>query len=226
MKKIILYFVLLFPVLGLSANPPTYVPDFEDSPDIGKEISVYLGDRMLGQRFGYYEDCLSPNINFSAKKVGAYYHIVKGGLLCDPIGEKNFYLPDHVNVIAAKSSNPYKMKVDIKEKRGKVSYKINGYTIKTFSKEEFDQSFSETVRYVIEARSLQKTIEYSGKSGSTLKFIYSEFEDNMARDAFTREFQVDLNEGNIGAYKGSVFEIIEATNSSIKYKVIRHFPWN
>ena len=97
MKRFILYFVLLFPVLGLSANPTTYVPDFEDSPDIGKEISVYLGDRMLSQRFGYYEDCLSPNINFSAKKAGWYYHIVKRGLLCDPIGEKNFYFEKKKN---------------------------------------------------------------------------------------------------------------------------------
>ena len=71
--------------------------------------------------------------------------------------------------------------------------------------------------------SFQQTIEYAGKSGSTLKFIYSEFIYGFARDAFTREFTIDTDEGNIGAYKGAVFEVIEATNSSIKFKVIRHF---
>ena len=45
----------------------------------------------------------------------------------------------------------------------------------------------------------------------------------MARDSFMREFEVDLNDGNIVAYKGTVFEIIEANNATITYKVVRHF---
>jgi len=45
----------------------------------------------------------------------------------------------------------------------------------------------------------------------------------MARDAFMREFEIDLNDGNIVAYKGTVFEIIEANNATITYKVVRHF---
>jgi len=70
---------------------------------------------------------------------------------------------------------------------------------------------------------MQRVIEYAGKKGSIIKFIYSEFIDNMARDAFTREFEVDLNDGNIVAYKGAVFEIIEANNATITYKVVKHF---
>ena len=46
----------------------------------------------------------------------------------------------------------------------------------------------------------------------------------MARGAFTREFRIDISEGNIGAFKGAVFEVIEATNATITYKVLRHFP--
>ena len=45
----------------------------------------------------------------------------------------------------------------------------------------------------------------------------------MVRDAFMREFEIDLNEGNTIAYKGLIFEIIEADNATISYKVIRHF---
>ena len=59
--------------------------------------------------------------------------------------------------------------------------------------------------------------------GSIIKFIYSEFKDEMARDAFTREFEIDLNDGNTVAYKGCVFEIIKVDNATITYKVIRHF---
>ena len=67
-------------------------------------------------------------------------------------------------------------------------------------------------------------IEYSGRKGSALTFIYSEFDENMAKDAFTREVTVDLNEGNMGGFKGAVFEVLEATNFEIAYKIKRHFP--
>ena len=54
-------------------------------------------------------------------------------------------------------------------------------------------------------------------------FVNSEFKDGRIRDAFTREFDADLNDGNVVAYKGAVFEVLDATNASIRYKVIRHF---
>ena len=43
------------------------------------------------------------------------------------------------------------------------------------------------------------------------------------RESFSREFQVDLTEGNVAAYKGAIIEVIDATNVQIKYKVIRNF---
>ena len=82
-------------------------------------------------------------------------------------------------------------------------------------KRELGKSFSEKH---------QLGLEYSGKNGNILNFTYSEFRGSMARDAFTREFQVDLSDGNLGTYKGPVFEVLEATNAQIKYKIIRPFP--
>jgi len=45
----------------------------------------------------------------------------------------------------------------------------------------------------------------------------------IARQAFTRDFEIDLDEGNVAAYKGAILEIQEATNVGITYKVIRGF---
>ena len=45
----------------------------------------------------------------------------------------------------------------------------------------------------------------------------------MLRGAFTREFEVDLNDGNTVAYKGCIFEVIKVNNATIRYKVKRHF---
>ena len=45
----------------------------------------------------------------------------------------------------------------------------------------------------------------------------------MARDSFTREFEIDLEDGNTVAYKGCIFEIVKVDNATIKYKVLKHF---
>jgi len=90
----------------------------------------------------------------------------------------------------------------------------------TVSKDRFNSD----KEYTISSDTLQQSIEYAGKSGNILKFIYSEFYASRARDAFTREFQVDLSDGNVGAFKGAIFEILNADNTTITYKVVRNFP--
>ena len=90
----------------------------------------------------------------------------------------------------------------------------------TVSKDRFNSD----KEYVISSDTLQQSIEYAGKSGDILKFIYSEFYASRARDAYTREFQVDLSDGNVGAFKGAIFEILDADNTTITYKVMRNFP--
>ena len=92
------------------------------------------------------------------------------------------------------------------------------------SEEEFNNSFEETSKVIEVEAGMQRTIEYAGINGNLVKFIYSEFKDGMARDAFTREFTIDLSGDSVAAYKGAVFEVIKATNSTIEYKVIRNFP--
>ena len=65
---------------------------------------------------------------------------------------------------------------------------------------------------------------YNGKSGSTLKFIYREISNNTLRAPFTQEVQYDLNESSTIGFKGVRIDVIEATNTKIKYIVISSFP--
>ena len=99
-----------------------------------------------------------------------------------------------------------------------------GSSTLNLSEEEFNNSFEETSKVILVESSMQRTIEYAGINGNSVKFIYSEFKDGMARDAFTREFTIDLSGDSVAAYKGAVFEVLKATNSTIEYKVIRNFP--
>ena len=64
---------------------------------------------------------------------------------------------------------------------------------------------------------------YNGKSGSTIKFTYREFNGDMARPAFTQDLQYDLTESSTIGFKEVRMEILEATNVGIEYKVLQSF---
>ena len=45
-----------------------------------------------------------------------------------------------------------------------------------------------------------------------------------ARPAFNQDVQYDLSEGKTIGFKGARVEIVEATNTNIRYRVLAHFP--
>ena len=70
----------------------------------------------------------------------------------------------------------------------------------------------------------EQELVYNGRVSDSLRFIYREYSNRMARDAFTQEIQYDLNESPIIGFKGARLEVIEATNRSITYKLLANFP--
>lgn len=85
------------------------------------------------------------------------------------------------------------------------------------------QSFDEVKKPIITQDAIQRTLIYSGKSGSKINVGYREFSGNMARPAFSNDVEYDLSESNQIGYKGALLEIIEATNRLITYKVLSNF---
>jgi len=69
--------------------------------------------------------------------------------------------------------------------------------------------------------SMRKEILYNGKSKDTIKITYREYINDMARPAFYQDLNYDLNESNVIGFRGTQIEIIAATNSDIKFKVIK-----
>jgi len=114
--------------------------------------------------------------------------------------------------------------VVLSEKKGKYKICLRGFGMNALCEKNLtEDDFELGLGFVTKSDSFQRVIEYNGKRGSLVRFVYSEFKDGRIRDAFTREFDADLNDGNVVAYKGAVFEVLDATNASIRYKVIRHF---
>lgn len=75
----------------------------------------------------------------------------------------------------------------------------------------------------IDNRGFRRTLIYSGCVGDKLRIAYREFSNNIARGAFSNDVEYDLSESVVIGYAGAQLEIIEATNSQIRYKVITHF---
>ena len=215
-----------------SSSEPTPKTDGEelykdislDLPKVGADAEVYMGDQLLKQRSGRFVECIVPNFEVEAKKLGGWTLLVKQGVpVCKKFESDKYFTAPYVNGIH-KSGNTHDYLISLKEKKGKYRFclsisGLNGHCEKKLTLDDFES----TTSFVTEPDSFQRTIEYSGKRGGVLKFVYSEFKNGLARDAFTREFEADLAEGNTIAYKGAVIEVIDANNASIKYKVIRHF---
>ena len=220
MKHLLIIFSLLFSLSNTNAS------EKHNLPIIGKETEVYMGDRMVEQRTGKFINCLIPHFSAEQKGVGGNIYVIKEGIpMCEEEANSKIYIPPYVNALEGTSwLGELTYEVKIKEKNNIIKMCFIAPFSDAYCKENLsttDYSFSK--KLLSEKDSFQRVIEYAGKKGSTVKFIYSEFKDDMVRDAFTREFEIDLNDGNTVAYKGCIFEVIDVNNATIRYKVIRHF---
>jgi len=75
--------------------------------------------------------------------------------------------------------------------------------------------------------SFKGELVYSGRDGSTIRILYREYFDGLARAAFTQELTYDLSESDTITFKSLVIEVVEANNSSIKCRVNSDddLPW-
>ena len=188
----------------------------DNKPDVGVSTTVYLGDRMLEQRHGRWQECLVPKFDSNKTMIGTVFIVKSGEPLCKATPKSKKY--DAVSYVNG-TVRPWE-----------VNFKpLGGHQFKlcaagAICTDPRDLSEIDVGPWFVYNKSVfQQTIEYAGRSGDILKFTYSEFADGFARQAFTREFQVDLSQGNVAAYKGAVIEIESATNAQITYKVVRNF---
>ena len=227
MNKLLIFFFLFYSFSLHSNEDELYRLITDNLPSMNTVNEVYMGDKMVEQRTGMFVECLVPKFSDSDKKFGGQVLIIEAEKPLCKINEKSKgYLPTYINGLQGTSQVEdmyYEVRLKGK-KEGKlklclVAPPLNAHCKKKLSSDDF--YYSSIFRS--EKDTLQRVIEYAGKKGSIVKFIYSEFKDEIIRNAFTREFEIDLNDGNTVAYKGCIFEIIKVDNATIKYKVLKHF---
>lgn len=189
----------------------------DNRPPVDQVVKVYSGDTMITQRTGKIVDCIVPKDTWQKIYSGASFLIKGNQPICFTPGVG--YIGDYPHY--SHSTDSWTATVDVSERKGKFKFVVLRRTLKKDAVEGVD--FERVLAFKSLADSLQRNIEYSGRVGTSLNFTYSEFKSGLARDAFTREFSMDLSEGNLGGYKGVIFEVIEANNFEITYKIKRHF---
>jgi hypothetical protein len=215
MKKILILIALLM-MTGCTTvrlnGTNTFIKTV-DYPEVGKMITVYVGDHMVQKGSIFEENVLRvrksidgtlydipaeiyPQIGFDEKQ--DFYSavgVVRGGL------------SDPVRALALKKEDPAKLCV-----------------ITVFGASACYEGDFERQKQVSESgNSFQQTLIYSGRVGNKINIGYREFSNDKARPAFNNDVEYDLSSSNIIGYKGALIEVLNADNSSITYKLIRNF---
>lgn len=206
-------------------TPPELYQHVDDSiPHPGVRTTVMLGDRMLLQRTGEFANCVIPQYDeVRSGGFGNRITIRRGVALChaNP-SDRNYHSP-YPNWNVGQSSE---MTLDLvlRDRDGghQLCLRVMGVT-STCGPTRPSTDFQIGPAFIVAPNAAQQSIEYAGRNGSTLRFTYSESIDGQARDAFTREFQMDISQGNTVAFRGAIIEVEEATNTSITYRVVRNF---
>ena len=94
---------------------------------------------------------------------------------------------------------------------------------RTFSAEQV-ALISDAKSFDFELPSFKQELVYNGRTGSTIRFMYREYKDDLARPAFTQNLVYDLKQSNNVVFQSVELEVLEATNTEIRYKLISGFP--
>lgn len=236
--KLFLFLFLLLPISefanagmsnkGLADAQSCSLTNDGDQPKVGQDASVYVGDFMVEQ--GVLQQCYEVKRTFEKGCcLGGKRQILEGGLLCGP-HSRRLLDEKYAGFISGSGVNEFDATYAFEErKKGKVRIKAvpAGAKVADLTSEEFNQAFVKMDKLESDVSypcAFQKRVQFMGKSGDTLNFRYSEYQDGLIREAFTQEFQLNLSDGNVGAFKGLVFEILNVTGASLDYKIVRHFP--
>lgn len=218
-------FGCLFAILltGCAAPKHNYTPKTTDvsEPPIGVVVERQVGDEMLHQ--GRYREHDALHVLAAVKPAWAYTvmpgYFLKTG--ADDNGE--FY-----RIGGAGDESGYVQKAALADPYSALLVKPdNSLCVVTVlhvaACGNANGSFEKVKRPITSADSLQRTLIYNGRVGEKVNIGYREFSGNTARPAFNNNVEYDLSESREIAYRGAKLEILEATNRSIKFRVLSNF---
>lgn len=212
--------------LGRAYTPSYYSSSISDYPGIGETKTVEVGESLvwkdkqatipavdIEQTIEHPAENIGKNFTItllSGRYVengkdafGTFYEGKKSNVLVDsqPVHyEGGIYIPN---------LDPTKTEIYLKSNQRPLSYVRGGIPFKKSLHQKRDDL------------SFKKELVYTGISQKVVSILYREFNEDMARPAFSQDLKYDLSESNIVGYRGARFEIINATNQGLTYKTLK-----
>lgn len=168
---------------------------------------------MLYSRSGQFKQCITPRFDALKTMLGANFVVKSGEPLCKGVPSDEKYNPE--NYINGSLGITYKVNYKVKSD-GSFQLCANG-GLCTDTKPA--DALSVGPAFINNKNSVNQSIEYAGKSGGFLKFIYAETGPQGER---IREFQIPENSAEL-QYRGAIIQIAKASDGEIEYKVVRSF---
>lgn len=230
-------FIVLVLILFLTGCASFYSPPYDSlkyytKPEIGSELTVSLGEPLVVTENGYYADGLYLNGSGSTSRAIFWTIEINKGFyeLVHSDDKYNYYFPEAHGMIKhynrkEKIDNPSDLALRIGNNKsfGIVSNFLGGIFFNSKSLRKKLKIEAAENYFVLTRDSIQQAIIYNGKSGNTLNFTYRERSNNKVLPEFTNTISYDLDKSNIIGYKNFRAEIIETSNTEIKFKILQGF---
>jgi hypothetical protein len=192
-------------------------------PGVGEESRVSVGDTMVSQGSLAEHDALVVEQDVSVGLLGLYT-IQRGTYLKEgENGGAEFYSIHNPFVeggairLGALAGPPKVVALYDAEHKLCVIRELNDQMCASGA------SYSKSKKTIESINTFQQSLIYSGRVGTRIKLGYREFSGNRARPAFNNDVDYDLTESTVIGYKGARLEVLEATNESIRFKLISNF---
>ncbi|WP_151965038.1 hypothetical protein [Acinetobacter soli] len=219
MKRIILGLVAGLGLVGCVTPSYNSIPRTKSVsyPELNKITTVNVGDQMVAQGTIFKQDALTIE---SVEKIRGY--TINPGTYNKSGDNENGTFFSAISTSSMPTTNnvlydPAKLLLISKNNELCVLSVSNS----KYCKDKADFKIKEVASE--NKNSFQQTLIYNGKIGNKINIGYREFSGDFARPAFTNNVEYDLSESKQIGYKGALIDVINASNQSITYKVLKNF---
>ena len=208
--------VLCIPAIGVTYSAPA---SERVTPPLNTESTAQVGREILHQGKLYQRAAIHLSEEIKFGKDGAYaltpgYYFRTG----ERIGWETYVPADGPDAGRVKKA-PGAITL-----QGSFHYSNDGKTIGVITNyyqavNTKAKGITRTIRPSWSRDQIQRTLVYGGKTGTKIKLGYREIWKNITRPSGDFFVEYDLADSKVVALKGARIEVIEATNTSIRYRV-------
>lgn len=215
--KISTFIIIAFVFSGCTIQQPVAEHKYQEHTPLNQEFTKEIGETLTEYTDAYFINAIKITKGSKVKSVS--FDPVKPGEIfpsANRVNNTQYYL-------IADPQIPTGRGISINEKTGLQKF-VQGEIYNLISYNLETPLEYEKIKVPDSKRDFYRMqFIYNGKSGNTLKFTYREFVNENARPAFTQDVQYDLSESKIIGFKGMRIDVLDASNTNIKYKILNPF---